>query len=100
MGYGQTARVRVPSDRSLLSRRVLGGDGIPGKYDYGAKIGLELFDLDADPGELHDVASSQPEVLAELQDRADAQRRRLGDALRGVQGSDNRAPGTARIGKK
>ena len=72
--------------RSMVGREP-GGDGIPGKYDYGVRIGLELFDLAEDIGESRNVAGEQPGVVLRLTQLADSMRADLGDALTGVEPS-------------
>jgi arylsulfatase A len=52
-----------------------------------------LYDLEQDPAETTDVSGDHPEVLARLEAEADGMRRRLGDVIRGVQGSEARPPG-------
>ncbi|MCH8247696.1 MAG: hypothetical protein IH951_15000 [Bacteroidetes bacterium] len=70
-----------------------GKDGIPGKYDYSAEIGLALFDLEQDIGESNDVSGEFPEVVERLSRLADAMRVELGDAITGVEGTGLREPG-------
>lgn len=99
--YGVNALEAVRAGRWKLhfphTYRTLRGEpghgGIPGQYDYGARIGLALFDLASDPGERTDVAAQHPEVVLWLTELADAHRRELGDALTGAVGTANRAPG-------
>jgi hypothetical protein len=55
-----------------------GTGGIPTAYSQ-AKIGRELFDLEADIGETTDVASSHPEVVERLTALANVMRKDLGD---------------------
>jgi arylsulfatase len=74
-----------------------GNDGHPGTYGSG-KTGFELYDLDADPGEQHDLAAEHPGIVAELTILGDDARKELGDRLTGAEGSGNRAPG--RVGAK
>ena len=69
-----------------------GSGGIPGKYDYSAKTGLELYDLSTDPKEQHDVAVNHPEVVAAMDAAAEIMRGRLGDKLQGGVGSVVREP--------
>jgi len=57
---------------------VPGKGGRPGKRST-RKIGLSLFDLDADVGEKHNVADKHPDVVKRLQALADAARKDLGD---------------------
>jgi arylsulfatase A len=68
-------------------------NGLPTRYDYGARIGLSLFDLEADPNETTDVSAAHPEVVARLTALADAMRARLGDRLTEVEGNETRPPG-------
>ena len=47
----------------------------------------ELYDLEADVGETTNRHAEQPEVVAELQARAERARAELGDARLGITGS-------------
>jgi arylsulfatase A len=69
-----------------------GHDGKPGGYST-AKIGLSLFDLEADVGEKTNVADQHPDVVKRLQALADKEREVLGDALTKKQGTGVRQPG-------
>jgi arylsulfatase A-like enzyme len=69
-----------------------GSGGQPGPY-VNRKIGLSLFDLEADPGEKSDVASSHPDVVARLSRLADAAREDLGDSATKSKGKNVREPG-------
>ena len=69
-----------------------GSGGIPGKYDYSVKTGLELYDLRADIGETTDVAEAHPEVVALLEGLADRARADLGDQRTGDKGAGRREP--------
>ena len=55
-----------------------GRGGVPGPY-VRASCGLELYDLDEDPGETADVSSRHPDVVRELQLLARQARDVLGD---------------------
>jgi arylsulfatase A len=57
-------------------------DGIPVKYKP-LPVGLELYDLNTDISERNNLAASKPEIVAELQKKADAMRGELGDRLTG-----------------
>ena len=71
-----------------------GKDGMPGKYDYSIKTGLELYDLEADISESTDVAADHPGVVDRLSRMADAMRAELGDNLTGMEkGAGSREPG-------
>jgi arylsulfatase A-like enzyme len=78
--------------RSMLDQTP-GADGSPGKYNWSAKTGLALFNLEEDISEAHDVAAQHPEVVARLLKLGDGMRARLGDKLTETVGSDNREPG-------
>jgi arylsulfatase A len=58
-----------------------------------AKIGLSLYDLEADVGETTNVADKHPEVVTRLKALADKARDELGDALTQQQGKGVRPPG-------
>lgn len=53
----------------------------------------ELYDLVDDPSEATNVIDEHPEVVTELEARADAARRALGDARLGVEGNEVRSIG-------
>jgi len=86
-------KLHFPHKYRTMKGRELGAGGIPGKYDYGARTGLELYDLEADEGETTDVSAAHPEVMARLAGLADAMRARLGDRLTKTKGTESRAPG-------
>ncbi len=86
-------KLHFPHQYRSLSGRAPGNNGIPAKYDNGVEIGLSLFDLDGDRGETTDVKAAHPEVLAHLEQLADAMRLRLGDRLREIDGSEERPVG-------
>lgn len=69
-----------------------GRGGKPAEYQK-ARIGLALFDLETDPGETTDVAAHHPDVVARLQQLAEAAREDLGDTATGRQGRGVREPG-------
>jgi len=69
-----------------------GQDGKPGPYQQ-LECGLELYNLDQDIGETHDVAAENPHVVSRLQALADKIRSQLGDSLTHVTGSEIRPAG-------
>jgi arylsulfatase A-like enzyme len=85
-------KLHFPHGYRSMNNREPGSGGMPGKYDYSVKTGLELYDLSADPTESQDLASAHPEVVAELNALADIMRTRLGDRLQDQEGLEIREP--------
>jgi arylsulfatase A-like enzyme len=69
-----------------------GSGGNPGK-SVTRSIELALFDLESDPGETQNVAAAHPDVVARLQQFAEAARDDLGDTATKRTGKNVRAPG-------
>jgi arylsulfatase A-like enzyme len=68
-----------------------GADGLTGRHGKAA-IGLELYNLEQDPGETRNQTSAEPAVLARLSALAQAAREELGDALTQSRGRGQRPP--------
>ncbi|MCP4093277.1 MAG: sulfatase [Planctomycetes bacterium] len=85
-------KLHFPHGYRTMNGCELGSGGMPGKYDYSAKTGLELYDLATDPKEQHDVAAEYPRVVRELTSYAKVMRQRLGDRLQDMTGSEIREP--------
>lgn len=81
-----------PHTYRSMTGQVPGQDGLPGQY-VNRKVGPELYDMIADPGETRSVAAAHPEVMARLTLLAEQARADLGDALTGATGTGNREPG-------
>ena len=79
--------------RSMIGRDG-GEDGIPGKYNYGVKTEVALFDLQEDVSESRNVADYHPEVMERLLELAEAMRADLGDKL-----TDRKPTGARERGK-
>jgi arylsulfatase len=86
-------KLHFPHTYRTMIGREPGKDGIPGKYDNTAEIGVALYDLERDISESIDLSSEYPDVVEELSRMADAKRSELGDALTGVVGTGLREPG-------
>lgn len=72
--------------------------GEPGKFgksagETTAEIGISLFDLVADPGEMTDLSKEFPEEVKRLMKLIEVQRLVLGDKLTDTPGREVRAPG-------
>lgn len=85
-------KLHFPHVYRSLEGRPGGNNGRPTKYAYGLRIGLELFDLEADPGETKDVSALHPEVVAAMTALADRARSELGDTLTETTGTKVRLP--------
>jgi arylsulfatase A-like enzyme len=68
-----------------------GRDGKPAGYTH-PSCGLELYDLENDVGERHDVAGKHPEIVRRLQILGDQAREDLGDSLTDRPGKNCRPP--------
>ena len=66
--------------RSMVDNPV-GSGGVPGKYDYSVKTGIELYSLHQDPSETKNVVDEYPEVMNNLEQLANQMRVDLGDNL-------------------
>lgn len=86
-------KLELPRTYRTLSGRPGGTDGREAKYDQKAITSPELHDLTADPGQQHDLAAENPEVLQQLLTLADKARADLGDDLTGNKGTGRRGPG-------
>ncbi len=75
-----------------------GGDARPGTVTT-QKIGLSLFDLEADISETTNVADQHPEIVARLVNLAEVARDDLGDSATKRQGKGVREPGRLPEGK-
>jgi len=69
-----------------------GRDGAPHGYSY-PECGLELYDLENDVGEQHDVIDKHPDVVERLQALAEKARDDLGDSLTKREGKNTRPAG-------
>jgi arylsulfatase A-like enzyme len=74
-------KLHLPHGYRTMRGRELGSGGRPGKYDYSAKTGLELYDLVADIGESENVAADNPDVVERMLALVERERATLGDAL-------------------
>ena len=54
---------------------------------------IELYDLNKDKGEKINFASQFPEIVSQMNAMADEVRKKIGDSLKGIKGTENREPG-------
>lgn len=85
-------KLHFPHSYRTMAGRPGGTGGKPAPYSQ-AKIGLALFDLEADIGETTNVADQHPDVVRELQALADEMRKDLGDSSQRIQGQGIRPAG-------
>ncbi|MGB0953215.1 MAG: sulfatase family protein [Planctomycetota bacterium] len=85
-------KLHFPHGYRSMHGREPGKGGIPGKYDYSVKTGLELYDLHQDPAEIIDLAAVHPEIVTRMTSMADVMRVRLGDRIQEIEGSEVRGP--------
>jgi len=90
--YGKW-KLHFPHGYRSMVENPVGSGGIPGKYDYSVKTGLELYNLELDPSETTNVASQHPAVLQKIQDLATRMRNDLGDDLSNVSPKNSRPSG-------
>ncbi len=85
-------KLHFPHSYPTLGGRSGGTGGLPAPYQD-EKIGLSLFDLDKDPGEITNVAAQNPKVVSKIKKLADRMRSELGDTATGQKGRGVREPG-------
>ena len=88
-------KLHLPHGYRTMEGRQAGAGGRPGRYDTSARIGLALYDLDADPGERQDLARRERAVVLRLLERVEAMRSELGDDLTGREARGPRPAGLA-----
>jgi len=86
----------VPHQYRSYEGKEPGQDGMPGPYSRG-QAGTELYNLNEDISECHDVSAKYPDKVKELLAMADSARMALGDRKSGIRGTDNRSPGRIRM---
>jgi arylsulfatase A len=85
-------KLHFPHSFATLAGKPGGTGGIPAPYSAGT-IGLELFDLKADPGETTNVVAAHADEVERLQQLAEVGRDELGDKLTKRQGRAVRPAG-------
>ena len=90
--YGKW-KLYFPHTYRTMNGQEPGKDGLPGKYRMEDVKKIELYDLERDISETRNLAEEHPDVVEKIKGLAEAMRLRLGDALNGLEGSENREPG-------
>jgi arylsulfatase A-like enzyme len=85
-------KLHFPHAYRTLRGSSSGSSGRHGTYRE-ARTGLELYDLENDPGETTNLADRHPDIVARMQVLASAMREDLGDDLTQSPGSGRREPG-------
>jgi arylsulfatase A len=85
-------KLHFPHAYRTMAGKPGGTGGIPNPYQQ-TKIGLALYDLSKDMGETRDVKDAHPELVARMQQLADAMRGDLGDSLQKIEGTGLRSAG-------
>ena len=85
----------LPHTYRTLAGRPGGRDGRPVNYEQRKVTEPELYNVDTDLGEAHNVAAENREVVERLLALAEKFREDLGDSLTGRKGSGVREPGRA-----
>jgi arylsulfatase A len=86
-------KLEFPRRYVSLNGRPGGKGGMPARYDTLTISSPQLYDLDADPGQKHDVAAQHPDVLERLLAYGEQAREDLGDGLTQRSGKGRREPG-------
>ena len=86
-------KLYLPHTYRTLAGQPGGRDGKPVSYEQRKLTQPELYDVQADIGETHDVAAENPQVVARLLAFAEQARDDMGDQLTKRPGKNRRAPG-------
>lgn len=85
-------KLHFPHTYVTLGGRPGGTGGLPARYQN-EKIGLSLFDVVDDPGEMKDVSEQNPSIVEQIKKLADKMRVELGDSATKQKGTGVREPG-------
>lgn len=91
-------KLHLPHTAQVLKGRPGGKEGRPVPYER-LRVGLELYNLDRDPGETTDVAALHADVVQRLLLLVEEARGELGDALTKRKGAGVREPGRVAAAK-
>ena len=89
-------KLYFPHTYLSLNGREGGKDGYPVNYDMNEIDEIELYDLKNDISESKNVADQHPKIVLEIKSLADEMRRKLGDKLLNIKGTENRPAGSVK----
>lgn len=87
-------KLYFPHTYRSLNGREGGKDGYPVNYDMNEIDEIELYDLKNDISESKNVADQHPKIVLEIKSLADEMRKKLGDKLLSIKGTENRPAGS------
>ncbi|MDG1968604.1 MAG: sulfatase [Flavobacteriaceae bacterium] len=87
-------KLYFPHTYRSLNGREGGKDGYPVNYDMNEIDEIELYDLNNDISESKNVADQHPKIVLEIKSLADEMRKKLGDKLLNIKGTENRPAGS------
>jgi len=91
--YGKW-KLYFPHNYRTMEGQQPGKDGLSGNYVHLDLKEIELYNLSEDLGETTNVAAEYPEVVEKIKRLADSMRKKLGDSLKEIEGTENRLAGT------
>lgn len=89
-------KLYFPHTYRSLNGREGGKDGYPVNYDMNEIDEIELYDLKNDISESQNVADQHPKIVLEIKSLADEMRKKLGDKLLNIKGTENRPAGSVK----
>lgn len=89
-------KLYFPHTYRSLNGREGGKDGYPVNYDMNEIDEIELYDLNNDISESKNVADQHPKIVLEIKSLADEMRKKLGDKLLNIKGTENRPAGSVK----
>ena len=87
-------KLYFPHTYRSLNGREGGKDGYPVNYDMNEIDEIELYDLKNDISESKNEADQHPKIVLEIKSLADEMRKKLGDKLLNIEGTENRPAGS------
>jgi arylsulfatase len=86
-------KLYFPHTYNSIEGQLPANDGKRGQTKQVKLDFTELYDLNSDKGEKINVAEKHPDIVSKMNEMADEIRKKIGDNLKGIKGTDNREPG-------